>query len=164
MKQITKLPLWYLIGVIVVVLISFIDYMGMQRAIKLKDISIALRYQYMDFILIGVWLAVNVIMTFYLLSEKAARSNFIFPLYFIAVHLFYVGIIIASYMNRYLPRNIAMIISAMTSFFEIGYSGYLMIPYIKSILSKPQVTKKKTSSQKKKINKRAKSSHTKRRK
>jgi hypothetical protein len=162
-KRVTKLPLWYLIGVIVVVLVSFINYMGMQRAIKLRDISLAIRYQYMDFILIGLWLAVNVIMTFYLLSEKAKKKEFIFPLYFIGVHLFYIGIIIASYMNRFLPRNVAMIISAITSFFEIGYAGYLLIPYVKAILSKP-AAKQHTVPVKKKINKRAKSSKTKKRK
>ncbi|MFW5852598.1 MAG: hypothetical protein ACOCUR_01065, partial [Nanoarchaeota archaeon] len=131
MRRMTKLPLWYLIGVVVVIVIGLINYFGIQRALYKNDFMLLLRFQYMDYLLVGTWLTVNIIVLFYLMSAKAEKIDFIFPVYYICIHLFYITVIAASYIELYLPQNIAAIISAVTSVFEITFAGYLSIPYFK---------------------------------
>ena len=158
MKQ-TKLPLWYLIGIVVLLIVSILSYIGIRSAVKAKDIDLVLKFQYFDFMLIGVWLVINIVMIFYLTSKKAMPRDYIFPAYFIAVHMFYIAVIFASYYGRYLSNSAALIISLVTSIFELTYAIVLMVPYIQKIGSSKEqrpiknIQTKKSKANSKKTNK-----------
>ncbi len=139
--QVSKLPFWYLIGVIVVILVSIVNYFGMRNAIKNSNIILALRFQYMDYLLIGLWFAINVIILFYLISSKAQNTDFIFPIYFIIIHAFYVLIIVSSYYEVYLSKNIATLISIVTSVFELSLAFFFLLPYLRGIGANDKQTK-----------------------
>ncbi|MFW6231255.1 MAG: hypothetical protein ACOC32_04520 [Nanoarchaeota archaeon] len=149
MRRTTKLPLWYLIGVIVVVLTSVITYLGVQHAMSQQNIELALKFQYMDYLLIGSWLVVNIIMIFFLMSKDQTRLvDYLFPVYFILLHLFYVAVILMSYNNIYLPTIVFTVLSFVTSAFELGYSTYLIIPFVHMMNETYLVVKKGTGSEK----------------
>ena len=133
--RVSKLPFWYLIGVIVVILASIFNYLGMKKAIYESDLKLALRFQYMDYLLIGLWFTINVIILFYLISSKAAKSDLIFPIYFITIHIFYISIIILSYYEIYLSKNVAAAISVLSSLFELSLASFFLYPYFKGIES-----------------------------
>ena len=126
----TKLPLWYLASILFVILLGIINYLGLMNAISIMNIQRALLFQYLDFIVIGVWFVINIIMIAYLSSVNAKKKDYIPPLYFILVHAFYILVIVMNNMGYRISSNTAINISMITSGFEILLAGIYINPYL----------------------------------
>ncbi len=129
----TKLPLWYIAGILVVILLGIINYLGLMNAIAVSDISMALLFQYMDFLVRGVWFVVNIVMVAYPSSLKAPWHDFVPPFYFICIHAFYVIVILASNMGYRISTDAAIHISMFTSGLEVLIAGFYMSPYLRRL-------------------------------
>ena len=125
----SKLPFWYLVGVIVVILISLFNYIGMRQAITKENFNMILRFQYLDYMLIGVWFTINIIIIFYLFNLKAEKKDFILPVYFVLIHSFYILVVVGTYYGIFLSNITSMTISILTTLVELSLVTLFLIPY-----------------------------------
>ena len=131
--KISSLPLWYIIGIVVVVLVSLFNYIGTRQGIAQKNIDMVLRFEYMNYILIGTWFVINIIIIFYLFNINARKFDYLMPVYFLFLHFFYISVIFLSFYDIYLSIELALIISMITTTFELCMAGYLLVPYMKGV-------------------------------
>ncbi len=129
----TDLPLWYTTSILVVIILGIANYLGLKSAIASADIDRALMLQYFDFLIIGLWFVINIIMVAYLASKGAKMHDFIPPFYFIGVHAFYIILILFNNMGyRVLSESISNV-SLLTSGIEITMAGIYMLPHLRNL-------------------------------
>ncbi|MFP4118256.1 MAG: hypothetical protein ACLFTR_05030 [Candidatus Woesearchaeota archaeon] len=139
----TKLPLWYIAGILIVILLGIINYLGLKNAMVQTEMDMILLFQYLDFVLIGVWFVVNIVMIAYLSSVNAENHDFIPPFYFIGVHLVYLTIILMSNNGYKISTTTATHMSMITSGFEILLAGLFLSPYLINLNEDKHNNKKK---------------------
>ncbi len=143
----TKLPLWYISGILIYMLVGVVNYLGLMRAIVNHDIELALVFQYVDFLVIGSWLVINCIMIFYLISINGYKTDYIPPAYFISLTIIYVIIIARSARGEIISPEITTNLSVITSGMELMLAGAYMIPFFRTMredIEKTKINKRKT--------------------
>jgi hypothetical protein len=128
----TKLPLWYLVGVLVNLLATALSFLGFYRGMKLGNLRMIELYKGINWLFLIAWLLANLFILGYLIFSKIKHKDtkpidFVFPVYFIAIYiiLFSLPFIVV------IPNTVNYAISLLTSIFEIIFAVYLIVPFIK---------------------------------
>lgn len=122
----TSLPLWYIVAIFVNILISGFTYIGNRYSGDVGDINLMLKFNLMNWLLIFVWLLVNVVMLIVLFAKKAVSKDYVAPVYYVVLHVFYgIMIVLGVLFQFYFPAAIMILIGTVSSAIEIILGIYL---------------------------------------
>ena len=123
-KRMYSTPLWYLIGIFLINIISFIIYFFM---LKSQDVYLLGLLNITDLIVIFGWFVINIIMIFYFVKHHAHKINLIFPIYFLVLYIYiFVQIYLMWFQNIYLAKIINDVLTVLTTLFELGFAGFII--------------------------------------
>ncbi len=122
----TILPLWYIVGILVLVLTSLFLYLGTRYALQVSDTALATKLILYDWIMLGSWFVVNIGMLIWLLSKQAPTSDYLYPIYFVSLHgVFAIMIIAGEVFGSYAPTWFVLLLGMTSSVIELLFVFYL---------------------------------------